>query len=111
MKQGKSRRRAKKKTRQGFESFLVVARNLLDQAFLFLHSTRVQRRMRRMQLVERLSLSNKHSISLVRIDSHEFVIGCTGESMVLLGMREPQQEAVLQTPTKEDLVQAFGRIQ
>jgi flagellar biogenesis protein FliO len=45
-----------------------------------------------MQLVERLPLGSKQSIVLVRVDKQEYVVGCCGDSLVLLGSRKSGPE-------------------
>ncbi|SRR6266700_1396206 len=69
-------------------TLLAVATGIWKKAISILRSARVQRRVRAMQLVERLALGNKQSIVLVLVDKQEFVVGCCGDSMVLLGSRK-----------------------
>lgn len=47
-------------------------------------SAKVQRRVRRLEILERVVLGNKQSVVLFRVDQREFVVGCCGESVVLL---------------------------
>jgi flagellar biogenesis protein FliO len=49
-----------------------------------LRSARVQRRERRLEIIERVPLGNKQSVALLRIDQREFVVGCCADSVVLL---------------------------
>jgi flagellar biogenesis protein FliO len=49
-----------------------------------LRSARVQRKVRRLEIVERVALGSKQSVLLLRVDQKEFVVGCCGESVVLL---------------------------
>jgi len=84
-KQTTVRRRTKRKPApSGLAAFLGPAIALLKPLLAFLGSARIQRRVRRLQLVERLALGSKHSVTLLRVDDREFMVGCTGESMVLL---------------------------
>ena len=55
-------------------------------------SARIQRRTRRMEVVERVSVGAKQSVFLLRLDEQEFVVGCSGENLVLLGTREISAE-------------------
>ncbi len=55
-------------------------------------STRIQRRVRRLELVERVAINNKQSVALFRMDKREFVVGCCADSVVLLV--PPASEAV-----------------
>jgi flagellar biogenesis protein FliO len=47
-------------------------------------SAKVQRRIRRIEVVERITLGNKQSVVLLRLDQREFMVGCSGDSVVLL---------------------------
>jgi flagellar biogenesis protein FliO len=47
-------------------------------------SAKVQRRVRRIEIVERITLGNKQSVVLLRLDQREFMVGCCGDSVVLL---------------------------
>jgi flagellar biogenesis protein FliO len=49
-----------------------------------LRSAKVQRRVRRLEIVERVALGSKQSVVLLRVDQREFVVGCCGDSVVLL---------------------------
>ncbi len=73
-------------------TLLAIATGIWKKAISILRSARVQRRVRAMQLVERLALGNKQSIVLVHVDKQEYVVGCCGDSMVLLGSRKLDQE-------------------
>jgi|GEM_PF-2587033 flagellar biogenesis protein FliO len=53
-----------------------------------LRSTRVRRRVRRLEVIERVALGNKQSVVLVRVDERELVVGCCGDSVVLLSPTE-----------------------
>jgi flagellar biogenesis protein FliO len=68
-------------------TLLAVAAGLWKKALSVLRSARAQRRVRAMHLLERLALGNKQSIVLLRVDGQEYVVGCCGDSMVLLGSR------------------------
>lgn len=57
-----------------------------------LRATKIQRRVRRLEIVERITLSNKQSVVLMRLDEREFMVGCCGESVVLLA--PPQSPAM-----------------
>ncbi len=115
-KQATARRRrpAKRKPAPGgLAAFLAPAAAILKPLLAFLLSARIQRRVRRMQLVERLALGNKHSVTILRVDDREFMVGCTSESMVLLSALAvpPEAAPAQQVPTKEDLERAFRRVQ
>jgi flagellar biogenesis protein FliO len=73
-------------------TILAIATGIWKKAVSVLRSARVQRRERALQIVERLALGNKQSIVLVRVDKQEYVVGCCGDSMVLLGSRNSGQE-------------------
>jgi flagellar biogenesis protein FliO len=47
-------------------------------------SAKVQRRVRRIEIVERITLGNKQSVVLLRLDQREFMVGCCGDSVVML---------------------------
>src|SRR5580698_6464604 len=47
-------------------------------------SAKVQRRVRRIEIVERIALGNKQSVVLLRLDEREFMVGCCGDSVVML---------------------------
>lgn len=64
-----------------------------------LRSTRVRRRVRRMEVVERVALGNKQSVVLVRLDEREIVVGCCGDSVVLLSPA-PAAASVAAAPAK-----------
>jgi hypothetical protein len=49
-----------------------------------LRSTKIQRRVRRLEVVERVNVGNKQSVVLVRVDEREFMVGCSGDTVVLL---------------------------
>jgi len=49
-----------------------------------LRSAKVQRRVRRIEIVERITLGNKQSVVLLRLDQREFMVGCCGDSVVML---------------------------
>jgi flagellar biogenesis protein FliO len=49
-----------------------------------LRATKIQRRVRRLEIVERITLGNKQSVVLMRMDDREFMVGCCGDSVVLL---------------------------
>jgi flagellar biogenesis protein FliO len=49
-----------------------------------LRSTKIQRRVRRLEVVERVNVGNKQSVVLVRVDEREFMVGCSGDNVVLL---------------------------
>ena len=49
-----------------------------------LRSTKIQRRVRRLEVVERVNVGNKQSVVLVRVDQREFMVGCSGDAVVLL---------------------------
>jgi flagellar biogenesis protein FliO len=70
-----------------------------------LRSAKVQRRVRRIEIVERIALGNKQSVVLLRLDQREFMVGCCGDSVVLLAPPpEPAAPAVpaaaVQAPAK-----------
>lgn len=122
-KQTTVRRRTKRKPAPapGLAAFLAPALAILKPLLAFLGSARIQRRVRRVHLVERLALGSKHSVTVVRVDDREFMVGCTGESMVLLSALGAPAEAahelpsnqppVKLVPSKEDLERAFRRVQ
>jgi flagellar biogenesis protein FliO len=64
-----------------------------------LRSTRVRRRVRRLEVVERVALGNKQSVVLVRLDERELVVGCCGDSVVLLSPA-PAAVSVASAPVK-----------
>jgi flagellar biogenesis protein FliO len=49
-----------------------------------LRSTKIQRRVRRLEVVERVNVGNKQSVVLVRVDEREFMVGCSGDNVILL---------------------------
>jgi flagellar biogenesis protein FliO len=113
-KQTTPRRRTKKKAAApGPASLLAIVAQAVKPLIALVRSTRIQRRVRRVQLVERLALSSKHSVTVLRVDDREFMVGCTGESMVLLSALGAPSEATQPqaVPTKEELEQAFRRVQ
>jgi flagellar biogenesis protein FliO len=68
-------------------------------------STRIQRRIKRMEVVERVAVGAKQSVMLLRLDQQEFVVGCSGENLVLLGTRDlgasaQAEPAILQHPPR-----------
>jgi flagellar biogenesis protein FliO len=121
------RRRTKRKPAPaGLAAFLAPAAAILKPVLALLLSARIQRRVRRVHLVERLALGNKHSVTVLRVDDREFMVGCTGETMVLLSALGTPSEAAhelpashlpanqspaKEVPTKEDLERAFRRVQ
>ncbi len=72
-------------------ALLAIAAEMWKKALSILRTARVQRRVRVMQITERLALGNKQSIMLIRVDKQEYVVGCCGDSMVLLGSRKSGQ--------------------
>jgi len=134
---GRRRRNTKRKPAPGgLAAFFALAAGIAAPVLAFLRSARIQRRVRRVHLVERLALSSKHSVTVLRVDDREFMVGCTGESMILLSDLGVSSEAALRlsgnqspsnqapgnqapanpspakpVPTKEDLERAFRRIQ
>ena len=69
--------------RQGEDSPSTMGR--IWKRFLeVLRSAKVQRRVRRLEIVERVALGNKQSVVLLRVDQREVVVGCCGDSVVLL---------------------------
>jgi len=70
-----------------------------------LRSARVQRKVRRLEIVERVAVGNKQSVLLLRVDQKEFVVGCSGDQVVLLvapptGQSEAQSNSQSATQTK-----------
>ena len=61
-----------------------VAAKAWSRFIELLRSTKVRRRVRRMEVIERVALGNKQSVVLVRVDERELVVGCCGDSVVLL---------------------------
>lgn len=55
-----------------------------------LRATKFQRREKRLEVVERITLSNKQSVVLMRLDEREFMVGCCGDSVVLLAPPQSQ---------------------
>ena len=53
-----------------------LAAKLWKRVIEAIRSTRAQRRIRRMEVMERVTLGNKQSIVLVRVDERQFVVGC-----------------------------------
>jgi flagellar biogenesis protein FliO len=115
-----ARRRTRRKTNAHptgpLAALLALAANLGAKLLSFLRSASIQRRVRRMHLVERISISNKHSVTLLRVDDQEFIVGCSGESVVMLGTLSPKMETessatAKPVPTQEDLLRAFRRVQ
>jgi flagellar biogenesis protein FliO len=49
-----------------------------------MRSTKIQRRVRRLEVVERVNVGNKQSVVLVRVDQREFMVGCSGDAVILL---------------------------
>jgi flagellar biogenesis protein FliO len=73
------------KKQQQQQSGLPSALRKIWSSFIGLvRSARIQRRVRRLELVERVSINNKQSVALFRVDQREFVVGCCGDSVVLL---------------------------
>jgi flagellar biogenesis protein FliO len=70
-----------------------------------LRSAKVQRRVRRLEVVERVTLGNKQSVVLVRVDQREFVVGCCGESVVLL-VAPPAEAAKVHQPKRKRKVKS-----
>lgn len=89
---------------------VAFLRTVGGKVISFLRSAGIERRPKRIHMVERLALSSKHSVSLLRVDHHEFVVGYSGDSMVLLSLAGGQTSAVSPI-AKEDLVRAFRRAQ
>jgi len=75
-------------------SLLAIAAEIGKKVLSVLRSARVQRRVRAMQILERVALGNKQSILLLRVDNQELVVGCCGDSMVLLGSRKSGSEKI-----------------
>lgn len=73
---------------------LSVARELWRRLITLLRSAKIQRREKHMQLVERIAVGNKQSVVLLRVDGQEIIVGCSGETMVMLGVNEPKQFTV-----------------
>ena len=64
-----------------------------------LRSVKVQRRVRRIEIVERIALGNKQSVVLLRLDQREFMVGCCGDSVVLLAPPPAPVAAAETTPS------------
>jgi flagellar biogenesis protein FliO len=64
-----------------------------------LRSAKVQRRVRRIEIVERIALGNKQSVVLLRVDQREFMVGCCGDSVVLLAPPPAPLAAAETTPS------------
>jgi flagellar biogenesis protein FliO len=64
-----------------------------------------------MQLVERLALGSKQSIVLIRVDKQEYVVGCCGDSLVLLGSRKPGPEKARRRRTESITAQITNQAQ
>lgn len=86
----------KKQKQQG--GLPATLRKIWSSFIGLVRSARIQRRVRRLELVERVSISNKQSVALFRVDQREFVVGCCGDSVVLLV--PPTGEAVKAKVTK-----------
>src|ERR1700759_2826337 len=65
-----------------------------------LRSAKVQRRVRRIEIVERVALGNKQSVVLMRLDQREFMVGCCGDSVVLLAPPPAPVAATESTPSR-----------
>ena len=63
-----------------------------------LRTTKFQRREKRLEVVERITLSNKQSVVLMRLDEREFMVGCCGDAVVLLA---PPQTPVMPAEVME----------
>jgi flagellar biogenesis protein FliO len=92
-------------------ALLTIAAGIWKTALSVLRSARVQRRVRVMQLVERVALGNKQSIVLVRVDKQEYVVGCCGDSLVLLGSRKPGPEKARRRRTESITAQITNQTQ
>ncbi|SRR5258708_9710731 len=92
-------------------TFLAIAAGIWKSALSVLRSARIQRRVRVMQLVERLALGSKQSIVLVRVDKQEYVVGCCGDSLVLLGLRNPEPEKARRRRTESITAQITNQAQ
>jgi len=62
----------------------------------------------RLQALETLSLGNKRTISLLRVDGQELVVGATPNSVVLLSRLERSRGKMTLVPNVEDLVAKFN---
>ena len=80
------------------EHWRITLSKIWKRFLEILRSARVQRRVRRLELLERVALGNKQSVILLRVDQREFIVGCCGESVVLLVA--PQQDAGKAQPVK-----------
>ncbi len=97
MSQRKGRRKAGKASasKAGPQSVLLrIACDFFQRAVALLRSARIQRREKHMQLIERIAVGNKQSVVLLRVDGQEIIVGCSGESMVMLGVNEPKKFTV-----------------
>jgi flagellar biogenesis protein FliO len=68
--------------------FQAILRQFWKNLVGWVGSARIQRRTKRMEVLERVSIGAKQSVLLLRLDGQEFVVGCSGENLVLLGTRE-----------------------
>jgi flagellar biogenesis protein FliO len=57
---------------------------LLEKFRAFLHSVRVRRRIRSLQICESLPLGEKRLIAVVQVEGRRFLIGATNQSISLL---------------------------
>lgn len=80
--------------RDGESTFQAIMRQFWKNLVSLVSSTRIKRRARRMEVVDRVSIGAKQSVLLLRLDQQEFVVGCSGENLVLLGTREMENEVV-----------------
>jgi flagellar biogenesis protein FliO len=85
---------------------LAVLRDLATRFIAFLRSTRIQRRERRMQLMERIAVGNKQHVVLLKVDGREIVVGCSADSLVLLGQSELKQAAAQQVTLSANEIQS-----
>ena len=77
---------------------LAVLRDLASRFITLLRSTRIQRRERRMHLMERLAVGNKQHVVLLKVDGKEIVVGCSADSLVLLSQSEQKQPVAQPLP-------------
>jgi len=92
-------------------TLLAMAAEIWKKALAILRTARVQRRVRVLQIVERLAVGNKQSVVLIRVDKQEYVVGCCGDSMVLLGSRKSGLEKVGRRKAESITAQITNRVQ
>ena len=83
--------------------FQAILRQFWKNLVGLVSSARIQRRTKRMEVLDRVAIGAKQSVLLLRLDGQEFVVGCSGENLVLLGTREFSAEGA--TPVQEVLAQ------